>query len=187
MWTTIAYSTFYIQYFLLPWVTLQRSYALTAPDRHSFEGTDRLMISERWPYLEKRIHQEKAISVLSSTEELRYIISSMFHLDKVKQVLTGFPSYQVLADTLNDEVKGLCMRGKRKRGKKRNWQTYKPLDQWNYQIWLFLGFLSKAAETSYYTDRCNNAIYIIMHYILCIICNIYYILYIKYIVIIIMQ
>lgn len=90
-------------------------YALTAPDHHNFEGTDKLMISERWPYLKKRIRHEKAISVLSSMEELRYIIGSMFHLNKVKQVLTGFQSYQVLADFLNDEVKNLCLQKKKEK------------------------------------------------------------------------
>lgn len=73
------------------------------------------MISERWPYLKKCIRREKAISVLSSMEELRYIIGSMFHLNKVKQVLTGFQSYQVLADFLNDEVKNLCLEKKKEK------------------------------------------------------------------------
>lgn len=48
-------------------------------------------------------------------EELRYIIGSMFHLNKVKQVLTGFQSYQVLADFLNDEVKNLCLEKKKEK------------------------------------------------------------------------
>lgn len=90
-------------------------YALIVPDHHNFEGTDKLMIFERWPYLKKHIHHEKAISVLSSMEELRYIIGSMFHLNKVKQVLTGFQSYQVLADFLNDEVKNLCLQKKKEK------------------------------------------------------------------------
>ena len=82
------------------------------PDHHDFEGTDKLMISERWLYLKKHIHHEKAIPILSSMEELEYITGSMFHLNKGQQVLTGFQSYQVLADFLNDKVKGLCLERK---------------------------------------------------------------------------
>lgn len=37
----------------------------------------------------------------------------MFHLNKVKQVLADFQLYQVLADFLNDEVKGLRLKGKK--------------------------------------------------------------------------
>lgn len=90
------------------------------PDHHGLEGTDRLTISERWSRLEKHTHHKKAISVLSGTEGLRYMISSILHLNKVKHILAAFQSYQVLADLLNDEAKALCTRGKRKRGKKRN-------------------------------------------------------------------
>lgn len=56
---------------------------------------------------------KKAIPILSSIEEVRYIISFMFHLNKVKQVLADFQLYQVLADFLNDEVKGLRLKGKK--------------------------------------------------------------------------
>lgn len=56
---------------------------------------------------------KKAIPILSSIEEVRYIISFMFHLNKVKQVLADFQLYQVLADFLNDEVKDLRLKGKK--------------------------------------------------------------------------
>lgn len=58
--------------------------------------------------------KKKAISIPSSIEELRYIIAFMFHPNKVRQVLTGFQSHQVLADFLNDEV-GLLARHENKK------------------------------------------------------------------------
>lgn len=78
----------------LPFGSITMQPCARCPDHHHCTGTDKLMISERWPYLKKCIHHEKAISVLSSMKELSYIISSMFPLNKMKQVLTGFQSYQ---------------------------------------------------------------------------------------------
>jgi hypothetical protein len=52
-------------------------------------------------------------------EELKYITASMFHLNKVKQLLTRFQSHQVLAGFLTDE--GLLDREEKgKKKKKRN-------------------------------------------------------------------
>lgn len=47
---------------LLLWVILQCSYALTGPDHHNFEATDKLMISERRPHLKKHVYHKKSYS-----------------------------------------------------------------------------------------------------------------------------
>lgn len=83
---------------------------------------------------------KKAISVPSSLEEIRYIIVSMFHPNKVRQVLTSFQSYQVLADFPNDEV-ALLARHENKKQEKHllnidSVTTY----QLNYEIKFCLSF-----------------------------------------------
>lgn len=62
--------------------------------------------------------QKKAISVPSSMEEIRYIIASMFHPNKVRQVLTSFQSYQVLADCPSEEAALLARHENKKQEKK---------------------------------------------------------------------
>ena len=51
-------------------------------------------------------------------EEIRYIIASMFHPNKVRQGWTGFQSHQVLAHCPNDEAALLARHENKKQEKK---------------------------------------------------------------------
>lgn len=100
-------------------VTVHCSCAVIMSNYHHFENSDKVW----WPYIKKHMHhKKKAIAVPSGMEEFWYITASMLCLNQGRQVLTGFPSYQALADFHSDDY-GFWL-GRKIRSRKRSCQTW---------------------------------------------------------------